>query len=379
MSRRLVPVELLMLIVHQVQRTRNLKNVRLASKLLSNLAAPLLFRTVVVKEKIYSAEWLVGLQEGTSEARDAVKEVDFEGASYQEIAAATDAQNEETRTALNAAYAGLHRFKNLQRLDFCFEAFDIEHIPEFETLCDAPSHFRLLQLGLFGGLAAHPLPRLSSLEIFRLLPLHDKLLTDETFLAIFTSLRRLDISVSAQGEPVPLEDEEFFQSTLPLILQHATALDSLSLHRTYPRAVNFSSIHFPKLTFLQLDNFILEPTRPDYDALNFIVRHKATLKTLELTDCCVYGGEQEIHEDGVYPRPWGDVLKTVEKQLVHLRSFRIESIENPPFAFEYVVLDSDRCYIVTDEARIGMADKDEAALKSLMSALQSRSLTEDIL
>ncbi|KAK7036047.1 hypothetical protein R3P38DRAFT_3183848 [Favolaschia claudopus] len=287
-----LPEELLILILQEVENISDLLQVRFASQTLNTLATPFIFRVVEVKDQIRSAIRLLCLQAGAAGIRAAVRE---------EIPFSSEArwkahwQKSATRARLCAAYSRLDRFSNLQALYFDFGGFR------------SASEYRDLQLGLFTSLAAQPPRQLSSLTLLNVVALLDNLYP-------FWPTIYLRKGTSSKGPCCTFSS------------MHAASPHSLSMGFSHlagaEQALPLSSMRFPTITHLKLDNFVLDHTRPDSDALQFIVRHKATLKHLTLSDCSVYGGEHEHPQDGVFPRPWHRVFQTLQDELVQLRSFR---------------------------------------------------------
>ncbi|KAF8190384.1 hypothetical protein K438DRAFT_1935752 [Mycena galopus ATCC 62051] len=371
-----LPVELLLAIVGWIADTSVLFDLRLASKTFDAVAAPLLFHVVTVRDSMRSAEGLACLQAGGLATLNAVQEIVFEGdpvggGSWRD----EHISGQAGRDALFAAFSGLTKLPNLRIICFNFHA----RFRELETTSfpDNPSHFLLLQLGLFAVLSANPPTPLASLALHNLIPMPHNVYATESFQNLFRPLTALDISILSEDGPNAYDKSplcDFWEASIPSMLKSATNLTSLMLRSVYPIGVRpalpFAHIHFPCLTALSLCNFILDPSRADHDIVEFLVRHKDTLTHLELVDCCVYGAQK-----GAYPRPWHTVLKRFQKELAVLRSFQLlpappdwtEELEERfqylyPFTFYYGV---------DDEASHQARDLDEAALQSLISAVKS--------
>ncbi|KAF8190391.1 hypothetical protein K438DRAFT_1971252 [Mycena galopus ATCC 62051] len=77
---------------------------------------------------------------------------------------------------------------------------------------------------------------------------------------------------------------------------------------------------------------LLDHARADYDIVEFILRHKATLTRLKLVDFHVYGVEE-----GMYPRPWHatSILRRFQQELVGLRSFKLLASKTSGERFGY--------------------------------------------
>ncbi|KAJ7869099.1 hypothetical protein B0H14DRAFT_3581707 [Mycena olivaceomarginata] len=165
---------------------------------------------------------------------------------------------------------------------------------------------------------------------------------------------------------------DFWESSIPSILKSATNLTSLTIRSNYPVGVlpafPVAHIHLPMLAALTLDNFVLHPARADYDIAEFIVRHKATLTHLELTDCWVLCGEQ-----GVYARPWHSLFQLFQQELVGLRSLRMLTTISGSYLWHFcgyiVLVPESRFFYYDHEAAVQARDLDDAAFESLMSTV----------
>ncbi|KAF8190385.1 hypothetical protein K438DRAFT_924304 [Mycena galopus ATCC 62051] len=405
-----LPLELLLAIVELIvaEDTAAALEIRLVSKTFNALVAPLAFRVLSVRDSVQSAEGLACMQAGDTATINAVQEIVFRGNpedsdSYDENAEYEDADEDandedaddeeadslgdedvsgkEGRDALFAAFSGLTKFCNLKILRFEFHS-------KFRELgtSDNPSHFLLLQTGLFAVLAAHPPPSLTSLALHNLIAIPHNIYATDAFQNIFRPLTALDVTVIADGGRGygfdTVNDRgyndpqlcDFWETSIPSILKNATNLISLALGSNYPQvgvrpSLPLAGIHLPLLTNLSLDYFVLDPARADYDIVEFIVRHKATLTHLKFVDCYVYGVEP-----GVYPRPWRAVLQRFQQELPGLRSFQLlASMSGWTFLERFGYLFDTPPYYHVDHQTIRDAQHlDEPALEALVSAVESR-------
>ncbi|KAF8146977.1 hypothetical protein K438DRAFT_1868391 [Mycena galopus ATCC 62051] len=372
-----VPAELLLAIVDCIEGTAVLFNLRLVSKIFNVIAAPLVFRVVSVKDNVRSAEGLACLQAGGTPTINAVQEIVFEG-DPDERAHWRDADitGQAGRDAVFAAFSGLAKFPNLHTLRFKF----YPRFRELETSVfpENPSHFLLLQLGLFAVLAAHPMPSLTSLELKNLIPVPHNIYATEAFQNLFRPLTTLRISVLSDHSNQDARNADsslcdFWEASIPSILEISTRLTSLTMRSDYPVGIRPASplafIHLPMLTTLSLDNFVLDPARADYDIVEFIVRHKATLTQLELFECSVYSVEK-----GVYPRPWHAVFQRFRQELPSLRALQLlrpGAADDDTVELEYLYPSSSFPFFIDREASRRAIVLDEAAFQSLISTMKS--------
>ncbi|KAJ7856189.1 hypothetical protein B0H14DRAFT_2753078 [Mycena olivaceomarginata] len=326
-----IPVELLLAILGWIEDTAVLFNLRLVSKTFNAIAAPMVLRVLLVTDVAQSVDGLACIQAGGTDTLNSVQEIVFEedfasGDGYGQII-----------DALCTVFSGLAKFRNLKVLRLQFDDYSLP-----------------LQLRLFTVLTAHPPPPLVSLTL-HIIPIPNSIYATEAFRNIFRSLTTLCIS-------------RLLESSIPSILKSATNLTSLTIRSNHPVGVlpafPVAHIHLPMLAALTLDNFVLHPARADYDIAEFIVRHKATLTHLELTDCSVFRGEL-----GIYARPWHSIFQLFQQELVGLRSLSKTVSWYSGYLF---FRGPESAQIYDTEAAVQAKDLDDAALESLMSTMELR-------
>jgi hypothetical protein len=330
-----IPVELLLAILGWIEDTASLFNLRLVSKTFNAIAASMVLRVLLLTDIAQSVDGLACIQAGGTDTLNSVQEIVFE--------AAEDGYGQGD--ALCTAFSGLAKFRNLKVLRLQFDDYSLP-----------------LQLRLFTVLTAHPPPPLVSLTL-HIIPIPNSIYATEAFRNIFRSLTTLCISVSYGNQP---QLSDFWESSIPSILKSATNLTSLTIRSYHPVGVlpafPVAHIHLPMLAALTLDNFVLHPARADYDIAEFIVRHKATLTHLELTDCSVFRGEL-----GVYARPWHSLFQLFQQELVGLRSWC-----SSRFCGYLFFPAPESAHTHDNEAALQAKDLDDAALESLMSTMELR-------
>ncbi|KAJ7641782.1 hypothetical protein FB45DRAFT_361810 [Roridomyces roridus] len=196
-----------------------------------------------------------------------------------------------------------------------------------------------MYLKLLEALAINPSPSLTSLELVNIMAIPDSLYSREDLFAIFRPLKKLEIAaIRGDCRDASLEGEsdgtfevegtytdpqlvaEFWDTIVPSVVRRATALTSLTLRTNqwiggHP-AMSFKDIFLPQLSELVLQKFHLEPVDPDYDIVQFVIRHKATLTRLDLRHCaigCWYNDQGW--------RSWHAVFTTFAMELGKLTEF----------------------------------------------------------
>nr|GAT51037.1 predicted protein [Mycena chlorophos] len=410
-----IPLELLHLIFSHIRAEDSEPNrdtllaLRLASKTFNEVATPLAFSSVTVRDSLDSAERIRRLED-SDEAGEAiaslVREVVFESdpkvalegqaAWVHNWTRAHNPGNEETsRNQLAATFSGLHKFPNLSSLRLRFHGQWLEEY--LNETPEEPTHFYLVQLRIFQALAAaspsNPLPKLVSLTLINVIGADHEIYEDPGFLDVFRGLEHLEISVLyGIGSSAVTHTSYYIQDPIKRfwedvarVLRHATALTSLVLRSDHPVGSNppipLGTIPvFPRLRSLVLRMFSFIPKDPDSDVLAFILRHAGTLTRLELRDCAVDGDEER---DFGYPRPWYLVFGMLRDQpgLPHLREFVLENSMPMPkdgqdarFAYTYRrnSWDTYDWMGVGDDPVVGN-EQDAIAYEALMEIVESRS------
>ncbi|KAJ7641788.1 hypothetical protein FB45DRAFT_361830 [Roridomyces roridus] len=303
-----------------------LRNLRLVSKTVNTITTPVFFCVVPLWHDLDSANAVLFLQDCDESIRAAVREVVFEDDSFDTTVgdwrggramrlahgqSPFDAYKQSilkrNRTALFQTFSGLAKFPNLERLRLAFHS-SYEEEPSATPI--APSHYLLQQIALFKALVHNPPPPLTSLVMTDIIGIHQKFYESEKFLAIFRTLKKLEISVLsvAWDDPHPdfLADPEeddsyelleaYWGGNMIDMVRSSVSLTSLTVCSDQPVGGDLYlnlDIFLPQLSELVLKKFVLSPESPSSDAVTFILWHKSLLSRLELRDCSV----DSIHKD----------------------------------------------------------------------------------
>ncbi|KAJ7062349.1 hypothetical protein C8F01DRAFT_128332 [Mycena amicta] len=278
------------------------------------------------------------------------------------------------RVALRKAFAGLNKFPNLEHLHLDFHGTWQEE--ESYEIPQNPTHYLLLQIDLFEALASSPPPTsLASLTLHNLLAVPNDVFTRADFHRVFQPLKSLELDVlsDVDSEGSYFQDPllDFWETSMAHIVRSATNVTSLTLKSDQDTgaspALSFEGTFLPNLTSLSLTKFAFEPSSPASDVALFIVKHKATLRRLELHDCTIDGGEDEV-----YLRPWHTILRLFEEELIPLKEFILKNttVDKGASPLAYTRLDPGWGYHIFSE--FSGADQDAAALESLLAVVESR-------
>ncbi|KAJ7187160.1 hypothetical protein C8R46DRAFT_285291 [Mycena filopes] len=386
----MLPLELFQAIIKDLGDDPSIFALRLVSKSYNSVVTPGAFRRVVVSDSEKSAA-AVAFLEGCDESLTShVREVVFQGTSGSvswEIEE-TSGEGEKRREALRNTFSGLAKFSRLENLRLDFHDFYEEDMNPDDEEVENPSHFFLLQHQIFAGLAENPPSALRSMTLLNLIAVPDNIYAEEGFQQIFRSLQTLHISglssCADEGAHMYESARIFWDQSVPHIVRSAPALTALTLDSDMPigahaaPAISFAGIHLPHLTSLTLHQFVPIPHIDDYDVVDFILEHKATLRRLAFHRPSLDCGMVDFGADAEFTRPWHDVFAVFEAELGELREFVFEGDryvdEDTPWRdarFKYTKEDPGWGYLRWTERIVG-EEQDLPALESLLATISSR-------
>ncbi|KAJ7641776.1 hypothetical protein FB45DRAFT_361725 [Roridomyces roridus] len=313
-----LPVELFHAILDQLKNDlHTLFKLRLVSKPINELLTPWLFDMIMVwGASVKGAELFRYCGDSVRRAVRmmyiAVGEGPVPGNPNQEPAALVAASRLSGLTSLEDLRLDFAGDWGKKQLDTCM------YLKVFETLANS-----------------HPPPSLTSLGLINVRAAPDSLYSREDFLTIFRPLKKLEIAANSGDYEDQLDEEtfpdpgrvEFWDKSLPNVIRSATALTSLTLRTDhwvggFP-ALSFKDVFLPQLTEFVLQRFMFEPAIPDYDIVQFVIRHKDTLTRLDFQHCTIgssHGGDGGQH-DLVWQRPWHAVFTAFAVELGKLTEF----------------------------------------------------------
>jgi hypothetical protein len=151
------------------------------------------------------------------------------------------------------------------------------------------------------------------------------------FQAVVSSLQSLSIStISSINAPchasILHSYEAFWSSVIPkrFLIPARSSLTSLSLggdqYIGFPDGFEINNHYFPQLTSLTLHRFIFGWMQ----AADFVIKHKATLRRLELGDCGFDLDEEDfLPSDNDDDRYWSDIWERFQAELVVLEELNV--------------------------------------------------------
>ncbi|KAF7296674.1 hypothetical protein HMN09_01076200 [Mycena chlorophos] len=378
MSPPRLPPELVQLISNNVEDRTTFFTLRLVSQTLNSLAIPRAFAVLSVQDTPEHGNALCALQNCEERITSSVRKVIFEGESTSWHFQRDRPEEERSREAVTGAFSGLTKFPNLEELILNFDDTWWEGKYTMEEP-DEPSHYLYLQLGILEALAQNPHPALVSLSLHNLIAIPNDVFSKLHFPGLKTlSLSAItNVNLSRMFTSGTLGF--FWQTTIPQIIQSAgesltslTIASDLNIGAVSGPAMDFGfeeddGLFLPHLAHLALENFVFEPSGETGDPALWIVRHKPTLRRLELRNCTIDGGEEMYYE-----RRWDAVFKLFEEELEQLREFVFSNPSDEGVPFVYTYVDPSWGYASVDDPEDRNEEDDGIALRSLLAVVEAR-------
>lgn len=380
----LLPAELLQAVINEIPSPGDILNVRLVNKTLCVLATPRAFQRAPVKNTMRSVQGFHALLSSQIIARN-IQEVAFR--DVRESARETGVRKlgpskikpdgeRAIRDILTSAFSKLHELPKLETLTITFSPHVRSSLSS--TFLERPlsSLTQVAILRAFTSLA-NPLS-LKSLTIDNLIASHSDIHDHPAFIATFNKLAYLRITILSNiGTYVGTLYQEtlsnFWSTTMQrriLAPSSASYLTCLSLHSDHEFGIlpqfTFSELCYPLLDTLSIRGAFFADSVGIED---FIVRHRGTLRSLELRFCKIYC------DDDVPDRFWSQVWSRFAKELDRLTVFKAEEemdmVEMPGYMIRYAYFDAGVGYIPI----FNMVPADDVALDTLKVVVASRSNT----
>ncbi|KAJ7581333.1 hypothetical protein C8J56DRAFT_959758 [Mycena floridula] len=258
----LLPLELLLEIVSQLDHGNDLLNMRAVSSSLCTLVTPIAFRSIRIKSRLAAAKGLTELK--SSVLAKHVHHVEFCDDGLYETERSSHVEETLLLNALSTAFSDISSFTDLERMTLNF--FDFAGGER-----DAGSRPLPLQVqwDVIGAVTGQQLPSgLRSMAFFNLFCLHNpRIYSNPLFHAILGRLEELEISVVSsifKAEDSVVDDiSDFWIGGLGYeMLVHSGALTSLTI-TNIPRPLDGVAdigVGFPKPTFPHLTKLTLVGT-----------------------------------------------------------------------------------------------------------------------
>lgn len=284
----------------------------------------------------------------------------------------------ELEEALSETFCSLPGFKNLESVVLNFwPSFRSQHGSEIH---EHPFWFTNRQITLLHSV--HHAIKSSSI---RSLTLNNVILMSSAcydFVSSLTNspLHHFSMSVVANSELGAWSGSKALNGSLSSLLPPSnTNLKSLVLRSPeglyHSLNTQLRSSHYPALETLVLENIVFDPT-PSADGIEeFIIRHKASLRRLELRSCASY-----VPSIATSIRRWSTIWKRLEEELVSLTDIVVSGAHQG-----YALLDDTHGYIphpsspatspelAEEDEELYLQFSDRVNLRSILAKTHSRS------
>jgi len=339
-----LPVELVGVVVENISSTSDLLSLRSVNSTCHHLVTPHVFRKIHIHNSVESAQNCRSILASTLATH--VREVVYDQRDHARfclLPAGAQGVCDELEIAdledvLTETFCSLPGFKSL-------ESIVVNFWPSFRSQSGSEIHehpfwFTNRQIAVL-----HAVHHAIKSSPIRSLTLNNVILMSSTcydFVSSVTNspLHHFSMSVIANSELGAWSGSKSLNGSVSSLLPPSNAnLKSLVLRS--PQGLYHSlntqlrSSHYPALETLVLENIVFDPT-PSADGIEeFVVRHKASLRRLELRSCSSY-----VPSTTTPIRRWSTIWKRFEEELVSLTELVVGDAHQG-----YALLDGTRGYV----------------------------------
>ncbi|OJA16687.1 hypothetical protein AZE42_06972 [Rhizopogon vesiculosus] len=361
-----LPIELICAVVQNVSATADLLHLRSVNWTYRELVTPRIFSKLHIKNSIQSAQnchQIIGVASLAAHVREVIYDSrDNEHLQLLPHNTGNDAlEVSELEEALTETFCGITPLPRLERvmLNFwpSFLSQSGREVPE------SPFWFTNRQLAVLH--AVHHGMKTSRMNT---LTLNNVILptTCHDFVASLTEspLSHLSISVVSNAEVSTWSGSKNVNGSLGALLPPSNStLKSLVLRSPqgpyHSLTTRLSSLHYPSLESLVLENIVFDQT-PSADGVeDFILRHKDTLQRLELRSCACHipGSSTDV-------RRWSFIWQRWASELTGLRELVVNNDSHG-----YVLFDADRGYIPHGVVSPIVVEDDSSSLQAFKDTI----------
>ncbi|KAF9237728.1 hypothetical protein BU15DRAFT_75716 [Melanogaster broomeanus] len=369
-----LPLELVGAVVENVSSTSDLLHLRSVNSTCHDLVTSSVFRRVHVQNSVQSAQNCRSILSSPSLAAH-VREVVYDHRDHAQFCLlppfAQDTCDEleiaDLEDALTETFCSLSGFKNLQSVTLNFwPSFRSQSGAEIQ---EHPFWFTDRQVIVLH--AVHHAMKSSSVRSLSLNNIILRASASYDFVSSLTNspLHHFSMSVVANSELGDWSGSKTLNGSLGSLLPvPSTNLKSLVLRSPqgpyHSLTTQLRSFHYPSLETLVLENIVFDPTPLPDGIEEFVVRHKATLRRLELHSCASY-----VPNSATPIRKWSSIWKRLDEEL-SLSELVADSAQQG-----YALLDPARGYIPhpsLPEAPAELAQEDHRGYMQLSDRVNLR-------
>jgi hypothetical protein len=340
-----LPIELISVVVENISSTSDLLSLRSVNSTCHHFVTPHVFRKIHVHNSVQSAQKCRSIIDSPSLATH-VREVVYDPRDHAQFcllpAGAQGVCDEleiaELEDVLTETFCSLPGFKNLESVVLNFwPSFRSQSGSEIQ---EHPFWFTNRQIAVL-----HAVHHTIKSSCIRSLTVNNVILMSSAcydfVLSVTNSpLQHFSMSIVANSELGAWSGSKALNGSISSLLPPSnTNLKTLVLRS--PQGLYHSlntqlrSSNYPALETLVLENIVFDPT-PSVDGIEeFIVRHKASLRRLELHSCSSY-----VPSTSTPIRTWSTIWKRLEEELVSLTEIVVDNAHQG-----YALLDGTSGYI----------------------------------
>jgi hypothetical protein len=340
-----LPIELVSVVVENISSTSDLLSLRSVNSTCHHFVTPHVFRKIHIHNSVQSAQKCRSIIDSPSLATH-VREVVYDPRDHAQFcllpAGAQGVCDEleiaELEDVLTETFCSLPGFKNLESVVLNFwPSFRSQSGSEIQ---EHPFWFTNRQIAVL-----HAVHHTMKSSCIRSLTVNNVILMSSAcydfVLSVTNSpLQHFSMSIVANSELGAWSGSKALNGSISSLLPPSnTNLKTLVLRS--PQGLYHSlntqlrSSNYPALETLVLENIVFDPT-PSVDGIEeFIVRHKASLRRLELHSCSSY-----VPSTSTPIRTWSTIWKRLEEELVSLTEIVVDNAHQG-----YALLDGTSGYI----------------------------------
>ncbi|KAG9311930.1 hypothetical protein JVU11DRAFT_8191 [Chiua virens] len=344
---RELPIELVGVVVENVSSTSDLLSLRSVNSTCHHLATPHVFREIHIRNSVQSAQNCQSILASPSLATH-VRGVVYDHRDHALFSLSPTGVQADScdeleiamlEEALIEAFTSLPGFKNL-------ESVVLNFWPSFRSQCGTEIHENPYWFTDRQTTVLHALHLAIKSSRIRSLTMNNVVLRSPACYEFVSSvanspLHHLSMSVVANSVLSDWSGSKILNGSLGSLLPPPNSnLKSLVLRS--PQGLYHSlntqlrSFYYPALETLVLENIVFDPI-PSADGIeDFIIRHKASLRRLELRSCSSYASSVDIPI-----RKWSTIWKRLEEELASLAEIVVSDDTHQGYA----LLDDIRGYI----------------------------------
>ncbi|KAG1744941.1 uncharacterized protein EDB91DRAFT_1246471 [Suillus paluster] len=353
-----LPVEIINVVVENVSSTTDLLQLRCLNWTYRDLVTPIVFSKIHVQNSTKSAQncqQIIGAPHLATYVRELVYDSRDDGYVEDTLEVA------ELEEALTEAFCAISALPRLERLVANFWPSFVSQ--SGKEVRESPFWFTNRQLtvthAIYHGMKTS---RLSSLSLNNVVMMPASCYD---FVSSLTNspLSSLSLSVVPNAEISAWSGSKDINGSLGALLPPSNVtLKSLVLRSPqgpyHSLTTQLSSCHYPALESLVLENIVFDQT-PSADSVEeFVLRHKNSLRRLELQSCASHVGAPLFDA-----RPWSSIWQRWAAELTGLRELVADGDSG------YVVLDAEWGYVTYKPVSAMTVESDSSSLQTFQDAL----------